>query len=466
MKIYTTKEELSAQDICDILFRHEQSFLPRVLKLKDYYLGNHAIMQKEQRANNAPNNKIVSNYCEYISKMSTGFFMGQPVAYTSLNEDEKELQILQEVFKYNDEAAHNMRLAGEMSVAGESYEVLYTDSDAQIRFSFLPAEQIILVCDATLEENIIAAIRRYRVFDLSGSTYQDYVDVYDKHEIASYTYNSGQLIWIKSEPHYFDDVPVVEYVNNEWHRGDFEGVISMVDAYNKAESLTLDDMEDFTDAYLVLHGMGGTDVDDVKELRKNKVLSLEEGGGAEWLIKNINDAYIENIKSRLQKDIHKFSSVPDMSDEAFSGNASGVAIKYKLIGLEQIRSSKERGFKKGLQRRIELIAGMLRTKGSASIDFRDIDITFTANIPANIEELANVVKTLYNVVSQKKLLSLLPFITDPVAELDELRKEQEESLPDLDAQEDSLDGEDNRGILGSPAGGAGSSLEQEKQKGD
>ena len=92
-----------------------------------------------------------------------------------------------------------------------------------------------------------------------------------------------------------------------------------------------------------------------------------------------------------------------------------------------MRSRKERGFKKGLQRRIELIAGMLKTKSKADIDFRDIEITFTANIPANNQEQAEIVKTLYGLVSQKRLLSLLPFVTDPAEELEELKKEQEEN---------------------------------------
>lgn len=444
MRIRITEQELTESSLADICMRMED-MRNRILKLKAYYLGRHVILNKPQRSNNAPNNKVVANYCEYITDMSTGFFMGKPIAYTSASKNEEEVKALQDIFKYNDEAAHNLRLAEEASITGAAYEVLYMDEDAQIRFSAIPSEELMMVYDASLEEKVLCAIWLFRVYDPSGATYQDYADVYDKQYVTHYYYNSGQLVQIaEPELHYFDDVPVIEYLNNREERGDFEGVITLVDAYNKAQSLTLDDMEDFTDAYLVLKGMGGTTGDDVAELRRNKVLSLDEGGGAEWLIKNLNDTYIENIKTRLQKDIHKFSSVPDMSDEAFAGNSTGVAIKYKLIGLEQIRSRKERGFKKGLQRRIELIAGMLKIKGSADIDFRDIEITFTANLPANDVEQANIVKTLYGLVSQKRLLSLLPFVTDPVEELDELHKEQEEQLNDAAGGETN----DERGVLG------------------
>ncbi len=168
----------------------------------------------------------------------------------------------------------------------------------------------------------------------------------------------------------------------------------------------------------------------MKELRKNKVISLDDGGSAEWLIKNLNDNYIEGVKKRLQNDIHKFSNIPDMSDESFTGNTSGVAIKYKLIGLEQIRSRKEREFKKGLQRRIELISGIMTLKNKTPIDFRDIEITFTPNIPANNQEQADIVQSLVGLVSQKRLLSLLPFVTDPIEEMAELKKEQAEAHAD------------------------------------
>ena len=458
MKIFTTKTELSLQDIATICLRHDTAKL-RELRLKRYYRGEHDILRKRQRANNAPNNKIVSNYCAYIADMSTGFFMGKPVAYSSLSEDEAEVDALQEVFKYNDEAAHNLELASEASVTGEAYELLYMDEDAKIRFCSVPSEEVILVCNASLEEEILYAIRHYRVYRLDGVTYDEFVDVYDKSDVTNYSYQSGSIRQIGGPtPHYFDDVPFVEYANNKLHRGDFEDVMSLVDAYDKAQSLTLDDMEDFTDAYLVLKGVGGTNEEDVQALRRNKVLVFEEGGGAEWLIKNLNDTYIENIKTRLQKDIHKFSSVPDMSDENFAGNASGVAIKYKLIGLEQIRSHKERWFKKGLQRRIELIGGMLKLKGVADIDFRDIEITFTANLPSNDAEQAQIVKELYGLVSQKRLLSLLPFVTDPAEEMEELQKEQE-SMTGGEAS-------DERGILGEAEHGAGSSMAPEKPTGD
>ena len=72
---------------------------------------------------------------------------------------------------------------------------------------------------------------------------------------------------------------------------------------------------------------------------------------------------------------------------------------------------------------------MLKTKSIDAIDFRDVEIVFTANIPANIQEQTQIVKDLENIVSQKRRLSLLPFIEDPVQEINfgAVLHEQEES---------------------------------------
>lgn len=427
MRVKTNQRELSEIDFQRVVTNHTADYSHK-LKLKRYYLGLHDILRKEGRTNTDVNNKLVSNYCAYITNMSTGFFLGQPVSYKTTTEHESELKTLLEIFRYNDEAAHNVELAEEASITGEAFEFLYVDGESNIRFASVPSEEVIIICDATLEENILYGVRHYRVKNLDGVTNEEFVDIYDAQTVRHYSYNSS-LKFLSEEPHYFDDVPIIEFPNNRQRRGDFEDVMTLVDAYNMAQSLTLDDLQDFTDAFLVLKGMGGTDDDDAKDLRRRKIISLDgDGAGAEWLIKNINDTYVENVKTRLERDIHKFSHMPDLSDENFASNASGVAIKYKLVGLEQIRSRKEREFKKAIQRRIELISGMMKLKSLPAIDFRNVEMAFTANIPANVQELAQIATTLEGMVSQKTLLGLLPFVPDPLEEIDELKRDRNEVL--------------------------------------
>ena len=138
----------------------------------------------------------------------------------------------------------------------------------------------------------------------------------------------------------------------------------------------------------------------------------------------------ENLKNRFKNDIHKVAKVPDLSDEAFSSNASGVAIKYKLFGTETLVANKERYFKQGIDRRLELLFNIVNLKGAAS-DWRAVEVQFTRNLPTNETEIADVVSKLYGIVSNETLLAQIPFITDVKAELEKVR-EQKEEMPFYD----------------------------------
>ena len=161
-------------------------------------------------------------------------------------------------------------------------------------------------------------------------------------------------------------------------------------------------------------------------MKENRVLLMDDGTKAEWLIKNTNDANLENMKNRLDRDIHKFSHCPDMSDENFAGNSSGIAIQFKMLGTENLISIKERKFKRGLQQRLELMAQIQGLLG-ATFDWRAIDIIFKRNIPTDLSGLADIINKLSNVVSTETLLGQLPFIDDIQTELNRIKQEKEEN---------------------------------------
>ena len=124
----------------------------------------------------------------------------------------------------------------------------------------------------------------------------------------------------------------------------------------------------------------------------------------------------------IQADEVMFSNMARM---IHSLNASGVAMKYKLLGLENSTAKKEASFKKGIQRRIELICNIFSIMGS-SFDYRSIEIVFTRNLPANIEEIANLLNQIGHLLSKQTQLSLLPFDIDFTAEQARIEAEDEQ----------------------------------------
>lgn len=422
----TDKEELSIEDIQKFIKKHKAESI-RYIKLQKYYEGKHDILDHTSR-DGQPNNKIVNPYPKYITDMLVGYFVGQPISYTSKEEDGL-LEDLQAIFDYSDEQEENLELAKICSIKGKAYELLYRDEDARIRFNEFGPDQMFVIYDMTISPSIKFAIRYYDVGE--GNDKITYAEVYDKEVCTLYKGKDSDLSLDQVTPHTFKDVPVVEYVNNKEEQGDFEQVITLIDAYNKAQSNTLNDMDQFTDAYLILVNMAGTDSERIDELKRDRVMLLDDDGDAKWLIKEINDAWVENYKDRVRRDIHKFSYTPDMQDESFGNNLSGVSIRYKILAMEQIRSNKERKFKKGLQRRIELICNSLSLEKNIDL-FTNINIKFANTLPQNIYELSQTIKNLSPYLSSETLLNQLPFVENAKEELEKKKAEDEEITSSYD----------------------------------
>lgn len=86
----TYKDELGPKEIKDYIGKHS-ALIGRYVKLQDYYLGKHLILENGG-ADKDKENKLVHPYPKYITDFNTGFFMGQSVKYvaTALDEDEDD----------------------------------------------------------------------------------------------------------------------------------------------------------------------------------------------------------------------------------------------------------------------------------------------------------------------------------------------------------------------------------------
>lgn len=428
--------ELTTAQISKKISKFERRIYPRLNRLFEYYIGNHNILNVT-KDRGKPNNKLVTNYAKNIVTNTQGYFMGIPVTYKSQNAELENR--IQDIVEYNDDASVNSDLAEDLSIYGIAAELLYIDEDAQVRYTVIDPKQLYIETSQNVNDELVLAIRWYDVYD-DDDICTRHIEVYDAETITYYsqTGNHGGAI-IPEIPegsasnrvrHYWGAVPINVYFNNKYHTGDFEDIISLQDAYNRMESESVNDYQSFADAILLLRNTKTpTEIDPETgkqkkvDFRDTKTISVYDDGDASYLVKNVNDAYVENIKERLREDIYLTSNTVNMSDENFAANASGVSIIYKLMNFENRVARTERRFTKGLQRRFELICTILNIK-AGPYDYRDITFTYARNIPANVAELVTEALQLDGIVSLKTRLALLPFITDPDEELKQLQKEQ------------------------------------------
>ena len=200
--------------------------------------------------------------------------------------------------------------------------------------------------------------------------------------------------------------------------------MSLQDAYNELLSSEVDDFQAFTDAYLVLKGTG-IDEEEAAAMRENRILMLDENDSAEYLTKSISDTQIENMLKNINDSIHVISNSPDFNDDKFMAT-SGIAMRYKLVGFENTSSAIVSNMTKAIQKRIELLYTVM---GLISGDmYKDVQIKFTRNLPVDNTETINVINGLRGLVSDRTLISLLPFVSDVDAEMEAVAAQKAENI--------------------------------------
>ena len=339
-------------------------------------------------------------------------------------DDEEVIDIL----KYNDYQEQDKELLRNALIYGYGVELAWIDEASRVRFTVLDSREIFPVFYNTIQKDSLAgAIRMYPADNISHAP--DWiVEVYLADKTLVYKANDGltSLSLLEERPNFFNQVPVCVMPLNEAWVSVYDGVMGLNDAYNSVLSGEIDDFDSFADAYLVMAGLQGIEAEDLAAMRENKAIVMPDGGEVSYLTKNISDVQTENILNNIKKNIYLVANCVDFSDEAF-GTSSGIAMKMKLLGMENQAGVIEKHMIKSLQKRIELICSILSLTGGEEV-WRDININFTRNIPVDIQDEVNSIVGLRGLVSDRTLLSQLSFIKDIDEELKQRDIEREASL--------------------------------------
>ena len=422
---YVNKEtELSIELLEKMINSYNINVLPKLQRYKNYYDGLQAILKKSYTDASKPCNKTVINYCKNIVDSYCGY-LATPgyISYSS----ENDIEVVMDILRYNDYQAQDADFLLDALVYGVAAELMYSDSTGQTRFRLINPLTCFGVYDDSLTGDLLYFVRIYKLNNWDNSnTYN--VDVYTDYSIKHYQMEgfNGKPIFIAEERHYFNQCPAnIFYLPDE--KSIFDCVITLQDAANEIVSAEIDDFQAFCDAYLALFGVDA-DTEDIAAMKENRVLVFPEGAVAQWLTKNANDTQVENILKRIQDSIYRIAACPDFSSETFVGGvSSGIAIKYRLTGMETRAGKIEAVMKKALQRRVEIICGIASLTLGEEV-FRDIQIDFKRNIPEDNTSIIALVNSLKGTVSDKTLLSQLPFVDDVNAELEALQEQKQANM--------------------------------------
>lgn len=462
----------------DYISEFKQQQLSRLEELKRYYKAENNIkLRPNKKDKNRADNRIAHDWAKYITVFMQGYMLGNPISYET--DDESLRENIKTFSQQNTADYHDGLIETDLSIYGRAYELIYSDGEANERVVKLEPENTFVVYDDTMAEKSLFGVRFYTL-RYNDSITKAFIEVYTDENIYSYNSESDTfaLAKFKSEiEHHYGAVPINEYKNNEERMGDFESVLDIIDAYDASESELANFQQDMNDAYLVLKGNPNTgnatqrykidsegnyvvdefgdkipeensDIDVIERMKEARLLVLDNNSDPDgvnpdafYLTKEYDTTGAEAYKKRLVDDILRFTFTPDTNDQNFAGTQSGEAMKYKLMGNDNLRKTKERLMIKGIMRRLRLLGNVWSIKNSVSGGnltsiynlVNDVKIKFTPNIPQNDEERVSQLKQLYGVISDETLLTLLSTFTgvDAETEMKRLADEKQREADDF-----------------------------------
>lgn len=452
-----TVGRISTTFLDELVSTHTKKVAPKYRKYQKLYENKHKIAGRPRKDENKPNNKLANDFFGQIIDNTLGYFLGKPIII-SYNEPKKDKSLvevspadvgvdlediedtvvqdaLDAIFTDNEKDDLFMEWGKEMMIKGVSHLLVYQNELSETKFMRLSPEDVILVYKNSSTKELQYAIRLYDIDTEDTGVTTHYAEVYDAtgydiFKCADGGTKAGRAVngfsFVERKSHIYGRIPIVTAYNNEEKMSDIERIETLVNDYDKVLSDVSNEFEAFRNAYLMLKNMVAGK-DSLDKLKTEGILEVMENGDAKFLTKTIQTEALENHLNRLERNIFKFAQVPDLSDENFAGNLSGVAIRFKLFGLETKCIIKERKMKRAIRDLFRVLISPLRVLTGRNVDIVNLKIEdFTRNIPNNITEIVDAITKLDGKVDKETLLALLPFIENPKEVLEKLKKDIED----------------------------------------
>lgn len=390
-------------------------------KFKEYYEGNHSILKNYQMQDSRSNMKLVFNYPRKFVDNETGYILGKPINLISKSDDTSIIDAIDKNISHWDKE-HNINLRKQSEIFGEAYELNYVNTEGDFAATILTPLEAYVLEDGTAERNVLLAVHIFtKKFDD-----KKYMDVYTDYQILHYELgnnsNKTTLNLVGTHEHIFGRVPVTICLANSEKKSGFQDVISLFDAYNALNSDLVNEISDHRNSYLIIEN-AKLEEDDLLKMKSMGIIQVPSGAKVSWLIKDINDSFVKNELNNIESKIY------DLMDEVnfnqnWAANTSSVALRNKLLNLENRVAIREAIMEKVIKQRLKNLFIYLQKKEGKAFDYRDIAVKFTRNLPTDLVGLADVIVKLKDICSQETLLTLLPFVENPKVELQKYWSEQ------------------------------------------
>lgn len=393
-------------------------------KMYRYYKGDTDAIRKYLFITKRSNLKINTNYIKKFIKEEVAYTLGNDITYESRTDNENIIKDI-EYYTAHWNELHDTDLMKYLLIFTKVYELYYLDDDANFCTKIIkPTEGYAYVDNAS--GKVLFFIHTFKNDFETNNNIDVYTDEYIYHfdnkfnEISNPTKNL------------FGEVPVSigELTEEGYDDSLYKDLKGLQDAFETNLSDIGNEISDFRNAYMVFKN-AQLDEGDIPKMKELGIIQFPDSpnGDAGWLIKNINDTFIQNTLDRYEDTMYQLACHIN-HNEKLQSNLSGITLRSRLIVLENKCSLEIKAHKNIVKNRIRFLFIYLDLKKNRKYDYKDVKALYTPNIPSDDLAIAQMLAQIpERTISKDTARGLFSFVNNKVAEAEKVKKEIDEEIP-------------------------------------
>lgn len=410
-------------------------------KSRDYYIGKHDILNRQQfgldhEGNKQllvykPNNKIVDNLYQTILDQKVNYlFSKEPSIIT---ENEKYLELLSDIFD-NRFYKQWFYLGGDVYKYGTAWLYVYIDSQGKLRFKKLNDLECIPIWKDNSHEELESLIRIYKDVNYEN-TIEEYeiLEIYDVSGVSIYRLKNNKLEEVEKNKNYltvdnkgysWGKLPIIPFRTNELELPLLSRVKTIQDSINEIYSDFKNTTEESTyNSVLVIKGYNDANGTFRYNLNKLGYIPVDEKGDVKTLELNVNSNNYEVIIHLLKKAMYENAKGFDSKNDRVGANPNQMNIQSMYSDIDLDSNTTEREFKDSFMTLIYFVNKYLQLKGKGNFENEKVSFLFNKDIMINESQAIDDALKSANVVSRKTLLENHPWVSDVDVELKRIKEE-------------------------------------------
>lgn len=420
--LYTDALEIDASNIGDVLSKsisnHDKNSTD-IDYLFQYYKGDQPINQREKTFNSEINNKVVSNIAAEIVDFKIGYLLSAPIQYidSANNNTEEEIEnsdldTMTRFCMLEDKDTSDLEVAEWQSICGRGFRMLLpkaetVEGESPFAIYTLDPRNTEVVYSSKMGHKPMMAFTSVTLVD-NSVIYYCYTDtdffVLDKDgkDVSDEVTKSG--------PHALGMIPIIEYPANNARLGDFERVLTLLNAINTVTSNRVDGIEQFIQAILCLEGMqierqsdeqtqAEAELGFFTQVREIGGMMIPPGSRAYYLLQELNQQQTETLVQSMYNRVLTIVGMPNrnMSEHSTSDTGSAVILRNGFSETEARARVRENYYRKSERRLLNLMITLSNALAGTDLIPADVDIRFPrrnyTNDSANVTNLISMLSS-------------------------------------------------------------------------